>query len=260
MLAVTRYPSAAADNHQPWLVFLHGLLGDGQDWSSVLPYLNRWSCLTIDLPGHGKSQDISVNGFEQLGQQLAETLLACNINRYILIGYSLGGRSAMYHTCFGESDGLVGLVVEGGNPGLSSESERQARLQHDGRWAEQFRQQPLSEVLSQWYQQPVFANLSDQSRRQLILRRSHNNGDNVAHMLESTSLGCQPPLGELLNARLKQRNIPFCYLCGEQDAKFQQIALENHFPLRIVAAAGHNAHSANPDGFAAQLLTFLKEC
>ncbi|MFV0548547.1 MAG: 2-succinyl-6-hydroxy-2,4-cyclohexadiene-1-carboxylate synthase [Limnobaculum xujianqingii] len=260
MLAVTRYPSTEANDNQPWLVFLHGLLGDGQDWDAVLSHLNHWPCLTIDLPGHGKSQDINVNGFEPLNQQLTETLLACNINRYILIGYSLGGRSAMYHTCFSDTEGLVGLVIEGGNPGLGSESERQARLQHDSRWAERFRHQPLPEVLTQWYQQPVFANLNDESRQRMILRRSHNDGSNIAQMLESTSLGCQPPLGELLKTRLKQRNIPFCYLCGEQDAKFQQIALENHFPLRIVAAAGHNAHSANPDGFAAQLLTFLKEC
>ncbi|AWH89821.1 2-succinyl-6-hydroxy-2,4-cyclohexadiene-1-carboxylate synthase [Limnobaculum parvum] len=260
MLAVTRYPSVEADDNQPWLVFLHGLLGDGHDWDAVLPHLNHWSCITIDLPGHGQSQDISVNGFEHLSQQLGETLLSCNINRYILIGYSLGGRCAMYHTCFGESDGLVGLAIEGGNPGLNADSERQARLHHDSRWAEQFRHQSLPEVLAQWYQQPVFANLNDESRQRLILRRHHNDGHHVAQMLESTSLGCQPQLGERLNTRLKHRNIPFCYLCGEQDAKFQQIALENHFPLRIVAAAGHNAHSANPEGFAAQLLTFLKEC
>ncbi|MCD1124548.1 2-succinyl-6-hydroxy-2,4-cyclohexadiene-1-carboxylate synthase [Jinshanibacter sp. LJY008] len=260
MLAVTRYPLVEADNNRPWLVFLHGLLGDGQDWEALLPHLNHWPCITIDLPDHGNSQNISVDDFEQLSQQLAETLQACNIKRYILIGYSLGGRSAMYHTCFGESDGVVGLVVEGGNPGLSSEAERQARLLHDSRWAEQFRHQPLPEVLAQWYQQPVFANLSDESRQRLIVRRGHNGGNNVARMLESTSLGRQPRLADILNTQLKRRNIPFCYLCGEQDAKFQQIALENHFPLRIVAAAGHNAHSANPEGFAKQLLTFLKEC
>lgn len=36
-----------------------------------------------------------------------------DINHYWLIGYSLGGRIAMYHACFGETSGLMGLIVEG---------------------------------------------------------------------------------------------------------------------------------------------------
>ncbi|MDR0805710.1 MAG: 2-succinyl-6-hydroxy-2,4-cyclohexadiene-1-carboxylate synthase [Enterobacteriaceae bacterium] len=260
MLAAKYYPASLPTDQRPCLVFLHGLLGDGQDWQTVLPYFTDWSCLTVDLAGHGESQSLTVAGFDELNQQLSATLRHYNIQRYILIGYSLGGRTAMYHTCFSHVDGLVGLVIEGGNCGLISQKLRDERLVHDKRWADKFRHQPLARVLDQWYRQPVFANLSEHSRQQLILRRSANNGAAVAAMLESTSLGQQPYLPEQLNQIIKQRNLPFCYLCGEQDAKFQQIALENHFPLRIVAAAGHNAHTANPQGFAEQLLNFLKEC
>lgn len=261
MLAAKCYPTSSTNEHRPWLVFIHGFLGDGRDWQSILPHFRDWPCITIDLPGHGESQSLCVSGFEELNQRLSQTLLHYNIQRYILIGYSLGGRSAMYYTCFGDCAGLAGLIIEGGNPGLISSQQRKERYEHDHHWADKFRRHALSEVLSQWYRQPVFADLSEAARQQLIMRRSGvNSGVAVAKMLESTSLGQQPWLTEQLNQSIKQRNIPFCYLCGEQDAKFQHIALENHFPLRIVADAGHNAHVANPQGFAEQLLNFLKEC
>lgn len=261
MLAAKCYPASGNNQQRPWLVFIHGLLGSGEDWSSVLPYFSQWPCITLDLPGHGESQSLSSQkAFDALSQQITETLLAYNIERYVLIGYSLGGRSAMYHACFGENSGLKGLAIEGGNPGLASANERQARLEHDGRWADKFRHQPLPDVLSEWYRQPVFAELHESARSQLILRRSRNSGSAIAHMLEATSLGLQPWLVEELQRLVKDRKLPFCYLCGEQDAKFQQIARDNRFPLRIVSAAGHNAHSANPAGFAERLLSFLKEC
>ncbi|WP_159564792.1 2-succinyl-6-hydroxy-2,4-cyclohexadiene-1-carboxylate synthase [Budvicia diplopodorum] len=261
MLAAKCYPASGDNQQRPWLVFIHGLLGSGEDWASVLPYFSQWSCITLDLPGHGGSQSLnSQDAFAALSQQIGETLLAYNIHHYVLIGYSLGGRSAMYHACFGDSAGLKGLAIEGGNPGLRRFDEREARLEHDRQWADKFRRLPLPDALSEWYRQPVFAELSEPARSRLIMRRSHNSGSAVAHMLEATSLGHQPWLVEELQRLVECRNIPFCYLCGEQDVKFQQIARDNGFPLRMVNAAGHNAHSVNPAGFAERLLSFLKEC
>ncbi|GKX59020.1 2-succinyl-6-hydroxy-2,4-cyclohexadiene-1-carboxylate synthase [Leminorella grimontii] len=261
MLGLTRYPSERPlDDDAPWLVFIHGLLGDGQDWAKVLPNFSRYSCATLDLPGHGASRSVGVESFDHLDHLLAQTLLAYNINRYILVGYSLGGRTAMYHAALGQSGGLCGLIIEGGNPGLDDPAERDARRAHDAQWAARFRQLPFDEALDAWYRQPVFADLDDEARGRMIEKRIRNNALTVADMLEATSLGRQPWLTARLNDAVEKRRLPFCYLCGERDLKFQRIALENHFPLRIVPAVGHNAHSGNPEGFAKSLLTFLKEC
>lgn len=125
MLSLTLHPAEPSlDCDRPWLVFIHGLLGDGRDWEKVLPYFRGYSCVTVDLPGHGRSNDVALasvdtEGFAQLSQLLTETLLFYNINRYILVGYSLGGRTAMYHACFGQRDGLCGLVIEGETPALT---------------------------------------------------------------------------------------------------------------------------------------------
>ncbi|WP_422824241.1 alpha/beta fold hydrolase [Xenorhabdus siamensis] len=132
------------DRKNTWLVWLHGLLGCGNEWLPIVNDCNQYASLVIDLPGHGDSADITaVDGFAEMSKLLNETLLAYQIHDYWLIGYSLGGRLAMYytvqnqavqnqatqnHTIHSHQKGLRGIVVEGGNPGLFSQQERDARL------------------------------------------------------------------------------------------------------------------------------------
>ncbi|MGX8894989.1 2-succinyl-6-hydroxy-2,4-cyclohexadiene-1-carboxylate synthase, partial [Enterobacter cloacae] len=80
-----------------------------------------------------------------------------------------------------------GLIVEGGNPGLYDAIERQNRIAHDKRWAARFRNEPINDVLTQWYQQPVFADLSDETRQLLVEKRSSNAGFCIAESLETLS-------------------------------------------------------------------------
>lgn len=178
---------------QPWLVFLHGFSGDAAEWQPVGEQLSVMPRLYLDLPGHGGSADIAVADFAQVDGLLRATLISYNILDYWLVGYSLGGRIAMYHACQG-SEGLRGLIVEGAHPGLSHPDERHQRRVSDAGWAERFRHEPLPEVFADWYQQPVFASLTAGQRQQLIALRSKNNGRTLAAMLQATSLAEQPDL------------------------------------------------------------------
>ncbi|WP_038261784.1 alpha/beta fold hydrolase, partial [Xenorhabdus cabanillasii] len=191
------------DRQATWLVWLHGLLGCGNEWLPIVSACNQHASLVIDLPGHGDSADITaVGGFAGMSKLLNETLLASQIHDYWLIGYSLGGRFAMYyatqnyatqnHATHSHQKGLRGILVEGGNPGLFSQQERDARLLHDRHWAQRFRKESMLAVLADWYQQPVFADLSPEQRSHFIHLRSRNRGCSIADMLENTSLGHQP--------------------------------------------------------------------
>lgn len=177
----------------PWLVFLHGFSGDCREWQAVGASLHDYPRLYIDLPGHGGSADTGVTGFAEVSELLSHTLVSYNILRYWLVGYSLGGRIAMFHACQHPA-GLDGVIVEGGHPGLQDADARQARLTSDRHWASRFRSEPLEDVFADWYQQPVFASLTDEQRKALIALRSRNNGPRLAEMLEATSLAVQPDL------------------------------------------------------------------
>jgi len=247
--------NAAVESGQPgypWLVFLHGFSGDRDEWRTVGESFPAWPRLYLDLPGHGGSADIAVDGFTGVSELLQATLNSYNILDYWLIGYSLGGRVAMNFACQPRA-GLRGLIVEGGHPGLEDEASRQARLINDSAWAERFRREPLAQVFADWYQQPVFASLDAAQRASLVALRRRNNGATLAAMLEATSLARQADLRPSLQAR----DFPFHYLCGERDAKFRAIAQALAADIHIIHHAGHNAHRDNPAAVIACLAQIL---
>ena len=236
----------------PWLVFLHGFSGDCREWLTVGQAFGAYSRLYIDLPGHGGSANIAANSLAEVGHLVEKTLNSYNILKYWLVGYSLGGRVAMYFACQ-PREGLCGLVVEGGHPGLTDENQRLLRRHGDAAWAERFRREPLTQVFADWYQQPVFASLDAAQRAALIALRSRNNGEALAAMLQTSSLAEQPDL----RASLRAREFSFHYLCGERDGKFRAIADELAATTHVINHAGHNAHRENPDAVVACLAQFL---
>ncbi|MGV2397370.1 MAG UNVERIFIED_CONTAM: 2-succinyl-6-hydroxy-2,4-cyclohexadiene-1-carboxylate synthase [Klebsiella aerogenes] len=247
--------NAAVESGQPgypWLVFLHGFSGDRDEWRTVGEAFPAWPRLYLDLPGHGGSADIAVDGFTGVSELLQATLNSYNILDYWLVGYSLGGRVAMNFACQPRA-GLRGLIVEGGHPGLQDEASRQGRVIHDSAWAERFRREPLAQVFADWYQQPVFASLNAAQRASLVALRRRNNGATLAAMLEATSLAQQADLRPSLQAR----DFPFHYLCGERDAKFRAIAQALAADTHIIHHAGHNAHRDNPEAVIACLAQIL---
>ncbi|MBL5925345.1 2-succinyl-6-hydroxy-2,4-cyclohexadiene-1-carboxylate synthase [Enterobacter asburiae] len=237
----------------PWLVFLHGFSGDRREWQRVGEGLSNYPRLYLDLPGHGGSRILGVTGFDEMSTLLTRTLLSYNILKFWLIGYSLGGRIAMFHACQ-QPKGLLGVIVEGGHPGLQEADARNARLASDRRWATRFRTEPLDKVFADWYQQPVFASLTDAQREALITLRSQNNGATLAMMLEATSLAVQPDL----RAALSACDFSFDYLYGERDEKFAALAAEVNAVRHAIPDAGHNAHRENPDAVIASLAQILR--
>ncbi|WP_058912785.1 2-succinyl-6-hydroxy-2,4-cyclohexadiene-1-carboxylate synthase [Entomohabitans teleogrylli] len=254
ILAAQHLPAPGSD--RPWLVWLHGFLGSRREWLPVARGdFVRWPQLIIDLPGHGGSAGCTAHSFQQVSEWLHNTLVSYNILNYWLIGYSLGGRLAMYHACHGDSRGLQGMIIEGGNPGLASPALREQRLRADRHWAQRLRGEPVEQVLAAWYQQPVFSSLSDAQRRELVADRRNNDPQALAAMLEATSLGRQPDL----TPALRQLAIPVHYLCGERDAKFQAIAATLPVHSHTIMAAGHNAHREQPGAFAHCLNTIFRQ-
>ncbi|MGR6980884.1 2-succinyl-6-hydroxy-2,4-cyclohexadiene-1-carboxylate synthase [Testudinibacter sp. P27/CKL/0425] len=238
------------------LIFLHGLLGTWQDWQPVIARLPHFECVSLDLPWHGQEKATKVNDFDETSRYLAKKIQSAVGNApYWLIGYSLGGRLALHYAFQTQQSlgNLKGLILEGANLGLNSETEKQARWQHDHAWAQRFATETPSAVLEDWYQQPVFADLTETQRQELIEKRSPNCGENIARMLLATSLAKQPNF----TAEVRSSRLPIHYFCGEQDQKFRRMAEANQLNLTLIKQAGHNAHQANPDEFAAQLTALL---
>ncbi|WP_117234449.1 2-succinyl-6-hydroxy-2,4-cyclohexadiene-1-carboxylate synthase [Vibrio maerlii] len=251
--ALLHSTSIDTNNDMPLVVFLHGLLGSGEDWQGVIERLPLPS-LTIDLPGHGQSVDVAAVDFDHTCHLINLTLAqyAESGRPLFLVGYSLGGRISMYGLAnhYFSSFNLIGSLIEGGNFGLANEADRQHRLQHDTQWANRFRTEPIEQVLLDWYHQRVFSSLNDEQRQTLVTKRSVNLGESIANMLLSTSLGKQP---YLLTESPHRKELDWKktvhYVCGGKDEKFKQLARTSQLAVTVIEKAGHNVHLEAPDEF-----------
>ncbi len=189
------------------LVFLHGFLGNSSDWGKVCSYLPSCHCIGFDLPGHGNSPFVETFDIP--------------INRFHLIGYSMGGRLAMRI----KKEKIASLTLLSVHPGLKSEEEKQKRLMSDTKWAHLLLELPIDEFLSQWYDQPLFKSF----RPDFSMRNKQNKND-LAKALIHYSLAKQ--------SHFKMNDV----LVGARDEKF--CALHTN-PL-IIPDSGHQIHLENP--------------
>ncbi len=75
------------------VVFLHGFMEDVSMWDAFVKSISlNYQVITIDIPGHGKSDNIDiVHSMELMADIVKEVLFKENETKCVLIGHSLGG-------------------------------------------------------------------------------------------------------------------------------------------------------------------------
>ncbi|XP_060612857.2 sn-1-specific diacylglycerol lipase ABHD11 [Anolis sagrei] len=83
---------------QPPLVFLHGLFGSKGNFASLAKEIVRRSgrkVLTVDARNHGDSPHHPLMTYEAMSDDVHLLLLQLHLERCVLVGHSMGGRTAM---------------------------------------------------------------------------------------------------------------------------------------------------------------------
>ncbi|MFL6048002.1 MAG: alpha/beta fold hydrolase [Propionibacteriaceae bacterium] len=81
----------------PRVAFLHGLFGQGKNWTTIAKGLSDSARVTlVDLPNHGQSPWTDHFSYPEMARQVAELLHAQGGNdQWAVIGHSMGGKVAM---------------------------------------------------------------------------------------------------------------------------------------------------------------------
>lgn len=256
------------DVNKPTILFLHGFMGDCEEFEdvvSIISNLNHFSFLTVDLPGHGKTQLLESNDYytmEFTAQSIINLLNKLKISNCFLIGYSMGGRLALYLT-LNFPERFLKVILESASPGLSTETQRLERVKSDNQIARKLNRINTSEdftaFLSAWYTQSIFGNIKNHTNyEKLIATRLKNNNLELAKSLCWMGTGSQPSLWE----KIKTNTLPVLLLVGEYDKKFIDINTKmayacKYCDLNIILGAGHNIHFEQPQIFAEKVLSFL---
>jgi pimeloyl-ACP methyl ester carboxylesterase len=84
---------ATAGAGEPTLLFVHGLACSGDDWSGQVAALSpKYRCVTLDLPGHGRSRKAEENSIVAMGDAVIRVKNGIGASRIVLIGHSMGAR------------------------------------------------------------------------------------------------------------------------------------------------------------------------
>jgi 2-succinyl-6-hydroxy-2,4-cyclohexadiene-1-carboxylate synthase len=248
------------------IIFLHGFMGNCHEFDETIKLLSDdFYCLTIDLPGHGKTQVLGGDDcytMANTAQGLINLLDKLKISQCFLVGYSMGGRLAFYLNLHFPQR-FPKVILESASPGLLTEAERLQRVKYDEQIARKLtrcvEKSDFKAFLLTWYNQPIFGYIKNHPQFEgMIESRLQNNALELAKSLRFMGTGCQPCLWE----KLEENTNPLLLLVGEYDEKFivintKMAEISNYSVLRLISGSGHNIHFENTLAFVQNLRKFL---
>jgi 2-succinyl-6-hydroxy-2,4-cyclohexadiene-1-carboxylate synthase len=168
----------------------------------------------------------------------------------------MGARLAL-HIALLHSMSVRRLVLISGSPGLRTNAEQIERQRSDEQLAREIRQVGVSQFVSKWLSNPMFANLV--STEGEIKDRLRNSVDGLVSSLTKSGTGSQQSLWD----RLSELSMPVLLIVGENDQKFRQINSEmknlisSQTELVIIQNAGHAVHLEQPKQCVSVIANFL---
>lgn len=247
------------------LLLLHGFSGDQSTWRRLLPALQRgYHVIALDMLGHGCSDapaDCDSYRMEAVAQDILALLEGWGGVRCHLLGYSMGGRLALYLALSAPAR-FLSLTLESASPGLATAAERAARQQQDALLADNIQTRGIDWFLAHWQSLPLWASQAALPAEVLAAQRSQrrrNRPMGLANSLRGMGSGTQPNLWR----ELPRLQLPAQLIVGEADAKFRRInramaARLPHCQLNELPALGHNCHLEAPEVFLQAILGFLQ--
>ena len=258
--------SFTGNSQKKLIIFLHGFMGNCHEFDETIKVLaDDFYCLTIDLPGHGKTQVFGGDEcytMANTAQALINLLDNLKIRQCFLVGYSMGGRLALYLNLHFPQR-FYKVILESASPGLITEAERLERVKFDEQIGRKLtrcvEKSDFRAFLLNWYNQPIFGYIKNHPEFEgMIENRLQNNPLELAKSLHFMGTGCQPSLWK----KLEQNTNSLLLLVGEYDEKFilvniKMAEISNFSVLRVISSSGHNIHFEKTLAFVQNLSKFL---
>lgn len=240
----------------PSLLLLHGFTGSKSTWQ---PFVQKWSqryrIIAVDIVGHGETvapDDSSFYTMKHEAASLVAMIHLLDVEKPHLLGYSMGGRLALYlKTRYPHQFG--NLVMESGSPGLEDPLAREHRRQNDCLLAKEILKKGINRFVEYWENIPLFSTqkqLPTSVRMAIRKERLSQNPRGLAGSLIGMGTGAQP---SLWNELPSLTCCPY-FIAGHRDHKFVAIGkrMAKETPgskLNIITESGHAVHVEQPQIF-----------
>ena len=248
------------------IVMLHGFGGNRKDWDSIREKLNEhFNTIAVDLIGHGESSsppDLKYYSAQSIIEQLNRLFANLKLEKFILLGYSMGGRAALSYAV-NLPEKISALILESTSPGISNQLENEQRLRTDMLLSKKIEENGLLSFFRDWYDQPFFESLKNNPSidwGELIQKRINNSPIGLKNIIYEFSPGKMPDYwGEL-----EKFDFPVLLINGELDKKYDAInkkavKLLKYGTHDIIENVGHNTHLEKPSDFIKFVESFLQK-
>jgi len=223
---------------------LHGFGGTSRSWEGVIAHLpaERYRPLALDLPGHGEQADarapITFEG-------CVESVLERAPRRFVLAGYSMGGRIAL-QLALTAPERIERLVLISATAGIEDARERAERSRRDRALADEIERGSIEDFVKRWRAQSMFAEDPPEVDRLAREDQLRNQVAGVAAALRGVGTGEMQPVWD----RLSALELSVTVLAGRRDRKFVRVSerMVSLLPdaLLQVVGGGHCLLLENP--------------
>jgi 2-succinyl-6-hydroxy-2,4-cyclohexadiene-1-carboxylate synthase len=234
------------------VALLHGFAGTRHAWDLVAERLDpeRYRPLALDLRGHGDARDARPITFEACVADVA----AQAPERFVLCGYSLGGRVAL-HVALAHPERVSRLVLVASTAGIEDPAMRAERRALDERLAAETERGTIEEFAERWSRLPLFAGTPATALAFWRADLLRNDPAALAAVLRGVGAGVMEPLWDRLG---ELEGIPVTLITGERDGRYSAIgrrmaAALPDAKLLVVPGAGHGLPREAPQAVAAAI-------
>lgn len=256
----TTLVTGEATEGAPRIVFLHGLFGQGKNFTRIAKaLLPEFTSLLVDLPNHGRSEWTEKVDYEQMADTVAAQVRSSfgADGRVHLVGHSMGGKVAMT-LALRDPDLIDRLVIVDIAPMASADMSEFKHLLGALASLDLSNLPSRTEADAQ-----LTETIPNQATRGFLLQNLRAEGDGWRWQANLDLLLRDLPLiaGEVADAAPFDH--PVLWIAGERSryispqSEPRMRALFPRTVLVTIKGAGHWVHSEKPEAFISALRTFL---
>lgn len=243
------------------IIILHGLFGSSDNWLSIGKKLaEEYQVFLVDQRNHGRSPWAPEWNYEVMGNDIHEFILTEQIEKPIIIGHSMGGKTAMNYAVRYPND-IEKLIVVDISP-------RSYPIHHDY-ILKALLSIDLDELKSRKEADVALESfIADTSTRQFLLKNLYRNNEKKfdwrinLNLINEKIAEVGEPLSVDYSAILK---VPTLFIRGEKSNYIQEKdkeLIKGFFPQANIVSiqdAGHWVHAEAPQLFLDTISSFLQK-
>ena len=240
------------------MIILHGLFGMSDNWHNIARKLSETHAVyTLDLRNHGQSPHSDIMNYNVMADDILEFINNEDLDQAIIIGHSMGGKTAMtFANKYPEKIAklvVVDIAPKAYRPGHQVYFDAMKKINYNATVRKEIEEQLAEKIIDKGELLFLLKNLYHKETGNFGLKIN----------LEAIENNYPEIIGEIRFT--KPVNVPTLFIKGEISdyiSEKDKEEIKHKFPdvrFAIVPDAGHWVHAENSEGFLKVLKEFISD-